>query len=295
MFNPHPTTTGDGGIILANYPNANGNQQQPWMNASLTAYAAFSNNVTCQGNGIQVGVNSTSYYNFEAIMTGNFVVAAAGSITFTPYIDAAFMIGLGPSGTNTPTRSSGPTAYNGYSSTPINNYPLLAGIQNNQDWHNSVTQPFVISFPAAGIYPFEICYATFNHTEREMCLLANSAVIPPGSSSGATYSGLTLLNANLWVDTDGYGNVYGIVNNTPPPNTLLYPTLHQGRIFATDGKTIFFSKSLAEVTTSTGLITSKWEESWPGTNTIPIGLNNEIILGLKSSGQTLHIGTAKSI
>lgn len=303
MFNPHPTQTADGTVILANYipasgPLGNGNQQQPWQNAALTAYGTFSNNVACAGNGISIGINGTSYYNFQTVMTGNFIVTSSGSITFTPYIDAAFMIGLGPSGTNTPTRVSGPTSYNGYSSTPFNSYPLLAGLQDISDWHTAITTPFVINFPAAGVYPYEICYATLNHTEREMCLMTGTtapAVIPPGNSSGATYTGLTLLNANLWVDTDSYGNIYGIVNNTPPPATLLYPTLHQGRMFGTDGKSLFFSKSLAEVTTSTGLITSKWEESWPGTNSIPIGLDNEMIVGMRSNGQSLHIATSKSI
>lgn len=118
--------------------------------------------------------------------------------------------------------------------------------------------------------------------------------IPDSYSDGYT-TGQTLLSQNLWVSTDGSGNTFGITNNTPPPTTLLYPTLHQGRLFATDGVNLFFSKSLDEVTTATGLITSKWEEAWPGTNAIPIGLNNEIIVGLKSNGQTLHIATAKSI
>lgn len=117
----------------------------------------------------------------------------------------------------------------------------------------------------------------------------------PDSYSDNYTTGLTLLNQNLWVSTDGSGNTFGITNNTPPPDTLLYPTLHLGRMFATDGVNLFFSKSLNEVTTATGLITSKWEEAWPATNAIPIGLNNEIIVGLKSNGQTLHIATAKSI
>lgn len=303
MFNPHPTQAADGTVILANYipasgPLDNGNQQQPWQNASLTGAGTFSNNVTCQGNGIAIGINGTSNYNFQVSMTGNFIVAAAGSITFTPYIDAAFMLGLGPSGTNTPTYVSGPQSFNGYTNTLFKNYPLLVGLQNITDWHTSITTPFVINFPAAGVYPYEILYATANHTEREMCLMTGTtspAVIPPGSASGATYTGLTLLNANLWVDTDSYGNVYGIINNEPPPANLMYPTLHQGRMFGTDGKSLFFSKSLAEVTTSTGLITSKWEEAWPGTNSMPIGLDNEEIVGLRSNGQVLHIATSKSI
>ncbi len=106
----------------------------------------------------------------------------------------------------------------------------------------------------------------------------------------------TLLEANLWAYTDPAGDTFGILLNTPPTAYgFLYPTLHQGRMFATDGKTVFFSKSLDEVTTSTGLITSKWEECWPGDYQLPVALNNETILGLKSDGTNLHIGTDKSI
>lgn len=117
----------------------------------------------------------------------------------------------------------------------------------------------------------------------------------PDTYSDNYIAGQTLLNQNLWADIDSFGNQFGIINNTPPPINLLYPTLHQGRMFATDGRNLFFSKSLSDVTTATGLITSKWEEAWPGTNVLPIGLDNEIIVGLRSSGQNLHIATAKSI
>lgn len=110
------------------------------------------------------------------------------------------------------------------------------------------------------------------------------------------YIGTTLLPSNLWAYTDPSGNSYGILLNEPPTAAgFLYPTLHQGRLFATDGKSLFFSKSLDEVTTSTGLITSKWEECWPGDYNLPIALNNETILGIKSDGTNLHVGTDKSI
>jgi hypothetical protein len=117
----------------------------------------------------------------------------------------------------------------------------------------------------------------------------------PDTYSDTVTTGQTLLNQNQWVSTDGSGNTFGITNNTPPPNTIFYPTLYGGRMWATDGINLFFSKSLAEVTSSTGLITSKWEESWPGTNIIPIGLDNEYILGLISTGNSLQIGTGKSV
>lgn len=106
----------------------------------------------------------------------------------------------------------------------------------------------------------------------------------------------TLLEADLWAYTDPSGNSFGILLNTPPiANGFLYVVQHQGRLFATDGQTVFYSKSLEEVTTATGLITSKWEECWPGDYQLPVALNNERIIGLKSDGVNLHIGTDKSI
>jgi len=118
----------------------------------------------------------------------------------------------------------------------------------------------------------------------------------PDSYNDTNTTGNTLLEADLWAYTDTDGTSYGIIENTPPTTGgFLYPTLHQGRMFATDGRTVFYSKSLDEVTTSTGLITSKWEECWPGDYQLAIALNNETILGLKSDGTNLHIGTDKSI
>ena len=106
----------------------------------------------------------------------------------------------------------------------------------------------------------------------------------------------TLLAANIWAYTDADGSIYGILENEAPlPAGFLYPTLHQGRMFATDGKTVFYSKSLEEVTTPTGLITSKWEECWPAEYQLPLALNNEKVIGIKSDGTNLHVGTDKSI
>lgn len=118
----------------------------------------------------------------------------------------------------------------------------------------------------------------------------------PDSYNSTNVTGDTLLEADLWAYTDSTGDEFGILLNTPPtPTGFLYPTQHLGRLFATDGKTVFFSKSLDEVTTSTGLITSKWEECWPGDYQLPMALNNETILGQRSDGTNLHVGTDKSM
>lgn len=118
----------------------------------------------------------------------------------------------------------------------------------------------------------------------------------PDSYNDQNNSGDTLLEADIWAYTDPSGQSFGITLNTPPTASgFLYPTYHQGRLFATDGKTLFYSKSIDEVTTSTGLITSKWEECWPGDYQLPIASGNEQILGMKSDGTNLHVGTDKSI
>ena len=118
----------------------------------------------------------------------------------------------------------------------------------------------------------------------------------PDSYNDQNTTGNTLLEADLWAFTDSAGDTFGILLNTPPtPTGFLYPEQHQGRLFATDGKTIFYSKSLEEVTTSTGLITAKWEECWPGDYQLPVASNNETLLGLRSDGTNLHIGTDKSM
>lgn len=117
----------------------------------------------------------------------------------------------------------------------------------------------------------------------------------PDTYSDSYASGPTLLTQNLWVDVDTSGNVIGIAANTPPLPAYNKPILHKNRLFATDGKAVYYSKSLGEVTTSTGLITSKFEEAWPGDNELDIAYGNETIVGLLSDGDVLYIGTNENI
>ena len=293
MFNTHPVTLTDGFAgILPGYGDNNANQDRPFTNQATTALGTWSNDVPVAGGGHSAGASGPDF-NFQMILTGTFHVAAPGNVTFGVYCDAAHVVGIGGGATHV----SGLQIFGGVTSTPLNHYPSLFGQNDDtEDWHFTASDPKVVNFPAAGDYPFEICYATANHDEREFAMIANgSVIVDAGSSSITNYEGLTLLNANLWVDTDSYGSLFGIVNNDPPPANLILPTAHQGRIFATDGLNVFFSKSIDEVTTSTGLITSKWEEAWPSDNVLPIALNNERVLGLKSDGTNLHIGTDHSI
>lgn len=66
-------------------------------------------------------------------------------------------------------------------------------------------------------------------------------------------------------------------------------------VSAASPNALVFSKNLTEVTTSTGTITTKWEEAWPATNQIDVSEFAETIQGLLSDGETLWIGTERCI
>lgn len=291
MFNPYPTAPNDGypAIINSDYPVPNSNQQAPVQNAVLDTDGNYVTSIPVS----DLGVGAGPHEPFQVVMTGEFYVTVAGDVTFNTYIDSSYLMAI-----NGATYVSGPQKFNGSSISPINGWTWQFGDNTNGlDWHVTAAQPVVINFPSPGAYSFEIGWAGASHDERCFALMNNNNRIFPavGNPFATQYTGLTLLDANLWVDVDSYGNILGIFDNDPPPVNLKYFTLHQGRIFATDGSSLYFSKNIAEVTTSTSLITSKWEEAWPGDNQLPISLGNEVITGLKSDGTQLHIGTTESL
>lgn len=116
----------------------------------------------------------------------------------------------------------------------------------------------------------------------------------PDALTASVSSGPSLLTSNVWQDADIFGNLHGIANNNPPPNAF-FPTKHKGRLYLANGPNLYFSKNLDDITTSTGTITTKWEEAWPATNVLDISQQDETIQGLLSDGETLWIGTERSI
>src|SRR5260221_7428796 len=112
----------------------------------------------------------------------------------------------------------------------------------------------------------------------------------------ATYTtGPTVLSSALYQNTDINGQLHGIANSLLPPSGLNFPVKHKGRLYGAAGRILYFSKNLDDVTTANGLVTSKWEESWPATYQIDISETAETIQGLLSDGETLWIGTERGI
>jgi hypothetical protein len=105
---------------------------------------------------------------------------------------------------------------------------------------------------------------------------------------------LQLLSASVVQYTDVDNVEHGVIGNDPPPDAG-FPTKHRGRIYLARRQNLFFSKSLDEMVTSSGLIAGRYEESFPPPNLIDISEGAEQVHGLLSDGQTLYLGTERHI
>jgi len=111
-----------------------------------------------------------------------------------------------------------------------------------------------------------------------------------------------LADQNIWAELDADGNEVGVFNNTPPANILTdggdttICQVHRGRVYIIQGHFLFWSKTLAEVTTSTGNVTARWEECFPASNQVSLSSTGaELGTGLKSDDIDLYIGTNRNI
>jgi hypothetical protein len=105
---------------------------------------------------------------------------------------------------------------------------------------------------------------------------------------------LTLLASAVYQDTDSTGALHGVIDNTPPPLGT-FPLKNQGYLWMANDQVLLFSKSLTDVTTSTGTIVGRYEECWPIYNQMDISETAETVQALYTDGQTLYMGTERHI
>ncbi len=103
-----------------------------------------------------------------------------------------------------------------------------------------------------------------------------------------------LLLHNIYQEQDLSGNDIGVLGNQPPPNGS-FPTTHRGRMYLAVDPFILYSKSLGELTTSTGIIAGRFETAWPPENALDISVTAEKTRGLLSDGVNLYVGTERHI
>ena len=106
--------------------------------------------ILAQGNGHVAGAGDM--LGFSAVFTGSFVVAQAGSFTINVTSQDGFIFGVSNSASRVSGVDVNPPAAG---TTVFSQYPVMAA---NNGPSTGVATPIVVSFPAAGSYPYEFDY-----------------------------------------------------------------------------------------------------------------------------------------
>jgi len=104
-----------------------------------------------------------------------------------------------------------------------------------------------------------------------------------------------LLLRNIYQEVDEQGNEHGVGGNTRPPQGSNITCVHRGRVYMLQEHFLYYSKNNDELLTSTGLITGRYEEAWPGDFQLDVSNTTETGSALFSDGVTLYIGTERHI
>ncbi len=127
-----------------------GVRTRPWTDITTDLNGNYSGSIVAQGNGYQAGVGPLS--NFAAAFTSEFVVNAAGDVTFNFYSDDGFILGIGGGAT----RVSGPLVNVPASGrTTFADLPVM-GAYNRPT--SPIANTIVVHFPAPGTYIYEVDY-----------------------------------------------------------------------------------------------------------------------------------------
>jgi len=146
---------------------------RPFTDITTDVNGNYNGSVVAQGNGLQAGVGTLS--NFDAVFTADYVVAAAGDVTFKFFSDDGFVFGVGGGAT----RVSG-ALVNAPNSTPFQGYPVMGAYDEPT---SPVGNQVTVHFPAPGVYPYELDYSECCGGQLSMTMSsANGTGIPPAGN-----------------------------------------------------------------------------------------------------------------
>src|SRR5260370_16944406 len=115
-------------------------------------------------------------FNLQPLFTADLNVASPGQITLTVSSDDGFVLGIGPQGTNQPTRISGTTMVNPPVSSFVKLYPVMGALNQGTA---PVPNDMTINFPVAGTYPLELDYTECCGGYLSPTLGFNGTLVPP--------------------------------------------------------------------------------------------------------------------
>jgi RHS repeat-associated protein len=176
---------------------------RPFTNVTTDQNGNYTGSIVAQGNGYVAGTGTLA--GLEAVFSGKFVVKNASTLTLSIYSDDGFSWGVGPDEQGH--QPTGSVSGGGY--TPFFHFPILN--TNNGAWGFSTIS---ITFPAAGVYPYEIDWAENGGGGLSFSVLtaSNNQGVPPSgaltlspSSTSNQPTGQTQNFTALAVDAAGAG------------------------------------------------------------------------------------------
>lgn len=249
---------------------------------------------TAGDNKASVGVNWTNG-TAEAVSYGG--ASDTWSVSLTPAdVNAAnFGVSIEALGTTTNVNGGNPVTIsaNVDVATVTIYYQSGGGVNTGAITSKQVNLTLPTSNPPSGADRFAIL-ATLDGGDISTFYLLDTVPIATSTYVDNTPD-TVLVTKNRATEVDDFGTEHGLIDNQMPPVGLQFPTKHKGRIYGLVGDVLWFSKSLDEITTSTGLVLGRYESAWPPTNNLPISTESETGRGMLSDGNTLYIGTERHV
>lgn len=190
--------------ILSGYPNSDTNQH-PFTIAGVTPAGIWDGTQTTITYRGTVSSGELNDQNFCMVQTGNINVSAAGTYSFWFYHQEGTIFGVGNSATNP---GGNPSVFDGapQTKTALNGYPVMGGCNVSQDFGGYVNPMIIaVTFPSAGIYPFEIDWCKGDDADTGGAYL--SLVMEYWDGAAAHPMPPTLGIGAAAVQGDGTGNV----------------------------------------------------------------------------------------
>jgi RHS repeat-associated protein len=151
---------------------------RPFTDVTTDLNGNFTGTIPAQGNGYVAGIHGP-LFDFNAVFTGSFTVAAPGNVTFNFFSDDGFVFGVGGGAVRVGGALSNPPPSG---RTPFEDMPVM-GAYNNAT--APVANGVTVFFPAAGSYPYEVDYSECCNAQLALTMTTaesgNHGVPPTGS------------------------------------------------------------------------------------------------------------------
>lgn len=130
----------------------------------------------------------TNDHDYQMVVIGSFDVLVPGQYAFTITSHDGVLWGIGNGAQLVSGTNINPLTGPGYPQTitPVQGYPVFGGNNNRFEGGGQSVNSFVINFPTAGTYNYEIDYAYWFHSGQTLQVVSNGNTIPFGTAISGT-------------------------------------------------------------------------------------------------------------